>query len=180
MKKIFLISFFLVSTISANENVWKPTSDYFVDCSFTYNSSAYGPVLIKRYAHYDLDKERKFVTDFYTKGDGGEGFSYSEFTAIREYSSDSIHKFYIYDYKVSNNGEIREFEYSFKDKKVILDRENIKMSLSVGLGRNEMYKCSIMTAKEYQIAINDVKKERDAAYQDFIDSSEKRKSQLKL
>ena len=72
LKQLSLIYFFLVGTISANDDIWKPTNDYFIDCSYTAESVRtlqsdlmiiVGDYKVKLYAHYDLDKEKKFVTE---------------------------------------------------------------------------------------------------------------------
>ena len=159
----------MVSTISANSDVWKPTSDYFVDCSHTA-----GKFIVKLYAHYDLDKDKKFVTDFTIEDGDDDYFSYDNIIAIREYSSDTTHRFYLdkLNYWRSTSGGEMKNDYFGRDKKVRIYRENLVMNVNGTKG-----KCRIMSGEEYRITINNLEKERDVLVQDFI---EKRKSQLNL
>ena len=88
MKKLFLIYFFLVGTISANEDVWKPRGDYFIDCSYSFKTLGGNLGLAKIYAHYDLEKDKKLVTVFKTRDGDDDYFDYDNIIAIREYSND--------------------------------------------------------------------------------------------
>ena len=175
MRNLFLICFFLVGTISANDDVWKPKSDYFVDCSHTWDDWIYSRIaIVKLYAHYDLDKDMKFITVFTTSKED-DYFRYESMTAIREYSTDKTHEFLLRDlnyWDPKSGGEMKEWEY-FGRVEARLYRENLRISMP----EVKKHTCSIMTAEEYRTTINDLKKQRDVLVQDFI---EKRKGQLKL
>ena len=175
MKKIFLISFFLVSTISANEDIWKPTGDYFLDCSRTEgHGDAIGTydVLRKSYAHYDSNKDKKFITELYKKR--GDGFNYYLYTSVRINSNKMNHRF-AYQKRLyqDSGGEMQEKQYYGTDDTFDLDRENISM----GNDWRRMHKCNIITRDEYQIAINNLEKERGTLIQNLV---KKEKGKLKI
>ena len=172
MKKIFLISFFLVNTMSANEDVWKPTSDYFIDCSYSYETLEGSLYEVDLYAHYDEDKDTKLITDLSHNTSKGY-FASIIYNTNRDESTDSKHIFYRTKRTMKvEGGEVKVKQYYGRDYTHTLDRENLKMS-----NNGAMRNCSILTGEEYRIAINNLEKKEDSLIQDLIN---KTKSKLKL
>ena len=180
MRKIILGCFFFIGIISANsvhEDIWKPASDYYIECSYTDEDK-----IIERYAYYNSYEDKKFITEFITRtNSSSDFFSYRILETKRFESNDKEHKFYWISAKNWSDtigaGALKEFKYKRDrngiDRMVRLNREELTMSNNFELYR----KCNIITGDEYQIKIKVLEKERDALIQDLV---KKRKSKLKL
>lgn len=179
MKKIILSCFFFIGIISANsvhEDIWKPASDYYIECSYTDEDK-----IIESYAYYNSYEDKKFITKFITRtNSSSDFFSYGILETKRSESNDKEHKFYWINEKSWSNfsaGALKEFKYKRDrngiERMVRLNREELTMSNNFELYR----KCNIITGDEYQIKINLLEKERDALIQDLV---KKRKGKLKL
>ncbi len=179
MKKIVFIMFFFIGTISANDDIWKPSSDYYLDCSYRTVGDIYMPGIVNYYVNYNLRDDKKIITTLYIT-DEYEVFSYQIRTAARLISDGAYHKFLLdndKEWSISSSGVMEETKYTARDderiRRINLDREK----LTLEFWALDIDTCGIITAVQYKTAINNLENERDALIDNLI---KERKSKVKL
>lgn len=171
MKKLFLICFFLVGIISANDVEYPPTSSFYLYCPKNENEST-----TETYVEYDIKKDKKFLIRFITN-DNPNYFFYSIYTSDRISSDYNDHKFRTYkeEWWSSRTGGERAVRKRDNDEWLWdLDRKNLRLMSSLGFYYPE---CKILTKDEHKTALDDIGKRKDALIQKTIKD---RKNKLKL
>jgi len=157
--------------ISANDDIWKPSSDYYLECSSDV------------YVKYNLRDDKKLITTFYIENVNTDNvnrlyFAYQILDAYRDSSDSSHHRFLISKKMLwanTTSGAMKETKYLPSDKKeIIINRERLDLSAPGFFLRTP---CEFITAVQYKTVINNLENERDALIDKWIKD---RKSKFKL